>query len=125
MRLLRTDTFAMNDIPNEMPGSSGKTTPNEHSATVAGDPGKTVPAPQFWIQGYSIEHILISVMVVHTNRIIQYDDSCAFILEKALKEYGGVVRVETEVHYKHCKTDIHGNGCSCGICKPQTDVKCS
>lgn len=68
--------------------------------------------------GFSIEHILLSVTVVHTNRIIQYDDSCARLLEIHLKEYSGVVRVDAKVQYEHSKTDIHIKGCECGICKP-------
>lgn len=70
-------------------------------------------------RGFTVEHIMLSVTVVHTNQIIQYDDSCASILKKKLeKEYAGVVRVDAFVLYDHTKTEVHSEGCECGKCKP-------
>lgn len=66
--------------------------------------------------GFHVEHILLSVTVVHTNDIIQYDDSCAHLIGKGLKEYNGVVSVQAETLYKHGKTDTHPEGCDCGEC---------
>ena len=67
-----------------------------------------------------IEHILLSISVVHENEIIQYDDSCAHLIEKYLQEYNGVRAVKTEVHYKHGSTETHGTNCECYFC---TDAK--
>jgi len=75
-------------------------------------------APKDWELGHTVEHILLSVTVVHTNQIIQYDDSCAYLIQKHLKDYTGVVRVEAQVQYNHTKTDVHIKGCQCGICNP-------
>ena len=83
---------------------------------------KTLPAsvvaPEGHLDGYSIEHILLSVTVVHTNKIIQYDDDCARLIEKHLAEYNGVVRVSAQVQYDHAKIEVHTKGCECGKCKP-------
>lgn len=74
--------------------------------------------PEGGESGFSVEHILLSVIVVHTNRIIQYDDSCARLLEIHLKEYAGVVRVDAKAQYEHSKTEIHIKGCECHHCQP-------
>lgn len=66
----------------------------------------------------TVEHILISVTVVHINKLIQYDDSCANILERELLKYNGVNRVFTTVHYNHCNDEVHQDDCSCHFCKP-------
>ncbi len=71
-------------------------------------------------KGLQIEHILLSVTVVHTNEIMQYDDSCNHLIGKGLKEYNGVVSVQAETLYKHGKTDIHPEGCECGHCTYHT-----
>lgn len=69
----------------------------------------------------TIEHILLSVTVVSTNKLIQYDDSVARIVERGLKDnYNGVVRVKAEVFYNHGQHQIHVDHCGCGQCKPPT-----
>lgn len=71
------------------------------------------------LDGYSVEHILLSVTVVHENRIMQYDDSCGTILKKALENgYAGVVRVFPQALYKHGQTEVHAKGCECHYCHP-------
>jgi hypothetical protein len=70
--------------------------------------------------GFRIEHIMLSVTVVHTNEIMQYDDSCAYLIGKGLKEYNGVVSVQAETLYKHGKMDTHPEGCDCGHCTYHT-----
>lgn len=80
------------------------------------------PSMEGFEKGLSVEHILLSVTVVHTNRIIQYDDSCINILKRTLEDdYNGVQRVDVKVHYDHGQTHIHPNNCECGICKPATN----
>lgn len=71
-------------------------------------------------RGYTIEHIMLSVTVVHTNKIMQYDDSAAGILSRELLKYDGVERVDAKVLYDHTKTEEHQKDCECGKCKPPT-----
>lgn len=66
--------------------------------------------------GLTVEHILISVAVVHTNQIMQYDDSCAHLIGKGLKEFNGVQSVQADVLYKHTKIEVHLEKCECGYC---------
>lgn len=66
--------------------------------------------------GFQIEHILLSVTVVHGSRMMQYDDSCAHLIGKGLKEYNGVISVQAEALYQHGKTDTHPEGCECCHC---------
>jgi len=79
------------------------------------------PTPEGGEAGFTIEHILLSVTVVHTNRIMQYDDSCASILNRELKQYGGVVRTSAIALYCHGKTEVHLLNCECGLCGPRKD----
>lgn len=81
-------------------------------------PGSGLPGP-----GFTIEHILLSVTVVHTNRIIQYDDSCAHLIKKYLHEYNGVLTIDAQVLYNHTKVDSHIDGCECGMCSMARVVK--
>ena len=70
--------------------------------------------------GLTVEHIMLSVTIISTKESAgQFDDSCAYQLEKAMKEYHGVVRVDARVLYKHTKIENHPNECSCGVCKPE------
>jgi hypothetical protein len=79
--------------------------------------------PEQFKKGYHVEHILLSVTVIHINEIIQYNDSCAQILERELPNYKGVIRVKASVYYDHSQTRVHSHGCECGICKsPSTDA---
>jgi hypothetical protein len=66
--------------------------------------------------GLQVEHILLSVTVVHGSRLMQYDDTCAYLIGKHLKEYNGIVSVQAEVCYDHTKSDTHPEGCECGHC---------
>jgi len=95
-------------------------TQEEIMGMVATEAMEAVATPLGFERGYTIEHIMLSVTVVHTNQIMQYDDSCANILKDKLgKEYNGVVRVDANVLYDHSKTDVHHKGCDCGTCNPQ------
>lgn len=76
----------------------------------------TLGVPEGFEFGKSIEHILLSITVVSTNRICQYDDTCAGIIWRTLKEYGGVQAVNAEVLYKHTKIETHPAGCDCHYC---------
>jgi hypothetical protein len=73
--------------------------------------------------GLQVERILLSVTVVHGSKMMQYDDSCAFLIGNGLKEYNGVVSVQAEVLYDHSKTDTHPEGCECGNCTYHTRMK--
>jgi hypothetical protein len=76
--------------------------------------------PEGGERGFTIEHILLSITVVHTNRIMQYDDTCANIVKKKLEEeFKGVVRVNAHALYDHSKIDAHTKGCQCHICSPE------
>lgn len=66
--------------------------------------------------GFTVEHILLSVTVVSTNKIIQYDDSVAMILADGLREYTGVESVKADVLYQHTKVETHPNSCTCHFC---------
>lgn len=79
-----------------------------------------VTNPQFGFdKGLTIEHVLLSVTIVSTKESCgQFDDSCSFILVRALREYHGVVRVDVEVLYQHTKIEQHPNECECDKCKP-------
>lgn len=66
--------------------------------------------------GLTIEHIMLSITVVHTNKIMQYDDSAAGILRRELMKYHGVKSVNPEVFYDHTKIEKHSEGCECGKC---------
>lgn len=68
-------------------------------------------------RGIEHQHILIKVHVATYNRIIQYDDTCAYLITKGLAEYKGAVCVSAEPMYDHCKEDIHIDGCECGKCE--------
>lgn len=59
---------------------------------------------------------MLSVTVVSSNKICQYDDTCAGIIERTLREYGGVKSVKAEVLYKHTKIETHSDNCECGEC---------
>lgn len=76
--------------------------------------------PQFGFdKGLTLEHVLLSITIVSTKESCgQFDDSCSFILERALKEYNGVVNVDSKVLYQHTKIEQHTNECECGYCKP-------
>lgn len=63
---------------------------------------------------------MLSVTVVHGSSMMQYDDSCAFLIGKHLKEYNGIVSVQAEVLYDHSKADTHFAGCQCGNCTYHT-----
>jgi hypothetical protein len=80
-----------------------------------------VPAPEGFREGKTVEHILISVTVVHTNKIIQYDDSIAHIVQVGLEGYIGLERVVVRPHYEHGKIEQHVGGCKCGHCDPKQD----
>lgn len=72
-------------------------------------------------KGLTIEHVLLSVTVVSTKESAgQFDDAIAYLIEKHLKEYHGIVRVDAQVQYKHTKIENHSNGCQCEICVPPT-----
>jgi hypothetical protein len=73
--------------------------------------------------GLQVEHIMLSVTVVHGSSMMQYDDSCAFLIGKHLKEYNGIVSVQAEVLYDHTKTETHFEGCQCGNCTYHTRMR--
>lgn len=80
------------------------------------------PDPDPFEDGLTVEHILITVDVVHRNKIIQYDDSCAHIINTYLKgNYAGVVTVNAQAKYDHCKVENHPKGCECHWCGPHKD----
>jgi len=79
--------------------------------------------PEGFENGLTVEHILLSVTVVHTNKIMQYDDSAARILERALLTYGGVKSVNAKAQYDHGRIDTHSNGCECGKCTFQNEPR--
>lgn len=69
--------------------------------------------------GLTIEHILLSVTIVSNKESAgQFDDSCARIVEKNLKEYHGIERVDARVQYNHTKIEHHLIGCECHHCSP-------
>lgn len=69
--------------------------------------------------GLTIEHVLLSVTIVSNKESAgQFDDSCSHILERELKTYHGILRVESKVLYEHTKIEYHHEGCECGKCKP-------
>lgn len=71
-------------------------------------------------RGLNVEHVLLSVTIVSTKEGAgQFDDTCASQLEKALRDYHGVKRVEAKVLYAHSKVEEHANDCQCGKCRPQ------
>jgi hypothetical protein len=76
----------------------------------------TQPTTPEFKDGLTVEHILLSVTVTSTSKIIQYDDSCSHILRKELKEYHDVVGVRAEVLGKHTRIETHSKGCECGDC---------
>lgn len=83
----------------------------EISPTIGGNEG--------FEKGLTIEHILLSVTIVSTKESAgQFDDSCAHHIEKNLKEYHGVKRVDAKVLYEHTKIENHPNECECGKCQP-------
>jgi hypothetical protein len=74
-------------------------------------------------KGFTIEHILLSITVISTKEGAgQFDDSCAHIVAKGLKEYHGVVDVLPEVLYKHTKIEQHADCCGCGLCDPPKPI---
>lgn len=107
-----------------MPVSAMKSTlappakPWQHAGMTTDLAEAAVKPPEGFERGFTIEHILLSITVVHTNKIMQYDDSCAHLIRKHLEEYNGVVRVDANVLYNHTKVDAHQKGCECGICQP-------
>lgn len=75
--------------------------------------------PEGFDDGLTIEHILLSVTIVSTKESAgQFDDSCAYLLEKHMKEYHGVTSIDAQVQYKHTKIEHHPKHCNCGYCKP-------
>lgn len=72
-------------------------------------------------EGLTIEYILLSVTVVSNKESAgQFDDSCARLVEKHLREYHGVERVEARVQYEHTKIMKHPAVCECQYCSPPT-----
>lgn len=67
--------------------------------------------------GYKFEHILISVTIAHTRSIGQFDDTCASHIERAMKDYQGVLMVDAKAQYKHCSEEQHVESCECGLCQ--------
>lgn len=79
----------------------------------------TIGGQEGFETGFTVEHIMLSITVISTKESAgQFDDSCAYIVEKGLNEYHGVVRSQTEVLYKHTKIEQHPNDCTCGFCDP-------
>jgi len=68
-------------------------------------------------KGIKYEHILISVTIAHNRSIGQFDDSCAYQIEKHMKEYNGVLTVHADVMYAHCSEQNHVSECDCGRCQ--------
>lgn len=66
--------------------------------------------------GIRHEFVLLSVCVSHNRPMGQFDDSCAHLIEKHLREYQGILNVKADVHYKHCKEEVHWLGCQCHFC---------
>ena len=66
--------------------------------------------------GFKFEHILLSVTIAHNRSIGQFDDSCAHQLQKAMMEYQGILMVDAQAQYKHCREEQHAEGCECGLC---------
>ena len=83
--------------------------------TVAGKEFKFA-TPEDRCPGLKIEHILLSVTVVHNREISQFDDSCAQILERKLLEYDGVLAVDAEALHTHGNTVTHVLNCDCHWC---------
>jgi len=67
--------------------------------------------------GRLIEHIMLSISVVSDRTgALQFDDSCAHIIEKELSQYHGVKSVSAEVLYHHTKIEEHPEKCDCYFC---------
>ncbi len=79
----------------------------------------TIGGNEGFEKGLTIEHILLSITIVSTKDSAgQFDDSCANAVNRTLKEYHGVQRVDAQVLYNHTKIENHANECECGKCKP-------
>lgn len=76
----------------------------------------TVTPPEAFT-GFKFEHILLSVTIAHNREIGQFDDGCAYQVEKAMREYQGILMVDAKAQYKHCSYDQHTEACDCGICQ--------
>lgn len=67
--------------------------------------------------GLTVEHILLSITIVSNKESAgQFDDSCAYQIQKNLMEYHGVKSVDAQVLYNHTKIENHPNRCECGHC---------
>jgi hypothetical protein len=66
--------------------------------------------------GFKFEHILISVTVAHNREIGQFDDTCAGHITRQMKDYQGVLMVESKAQYRHCSEQQHFADCQCGLC---------
>lgn len=77
----------------------------------------TPPNDPSFENGIEHQYILIRVHVATSNRIIQYDDSCAHLISSGLRDYNGVLFCRAEPLYKHCKEDRHIENCQCGECE--------
>ncbi len=75
-----------------------------------------VKSPPESLTGFKFEHILISVTIAHNRGIGQFDDSCAYQIEKAMQDYQGILMVDAKVQYKHCSEEQHTPCCKCGMC---------
>jgi len=99
-------------LKKENPARVERPPQDGHRTSVASGPD----TPIGWEAGLKIEHVLLSVTIAHESSIMQYDDSCAYLIKEHLKDYKGIKSIAVEVHYNHGKTETHIRGCDCGKC---------
>lgn len=71
-------------------------------------------------EGFAIEHIILTVTIVHDREIGQFDDSCAYHVRNELLQYVGIKVVEAAPLYNNCRIDRHVDGCDCHFCAMAT-----
>lgn len=84
----------------------------------------SVAPPEGGEPGFKIEHILLTVTIVHTREIGQLDDSAAYLVKRELSQYNGVLTVDATALYDHVKEEVHVKNCTCHWCteaKQKTD----
>jgi len=87
------------------------------------EPNATI-APHCDAKGKFVEHIMLSISIVSDRTSAgQFDDSCAYTIEKALSEYHGIKSVSAEVLYHHTKIEEHSENCACHFCTRTTPVR--
>lgn len=84
---------------------------------------ESVTPPEGGEPGFKIEHILLTVTVVHNRDIGQLDDSAAYLVKRELGQYNGVLTVEATALYDHVKEEVHVKSCTCHWCNEARKVE--